>query len=297
MIGYCCINTELDNQGITVNRGMIKRTFLSKGLSYVSELIIQNLDDCLKILQWNVNNNILLYRMSSDMFPWMSEYEFEDLPNFNIINKKLKNIGKFIKDNNIRTGFHPGPFNVLASLTEATVNKTISELNKHSQILDFMNLDKNPYYYINIHINTTKPSKNESVIRFCNNYNKLSDSCKSRLTIENDDSPNQYSVKDLYYGVFKNINIPIVFDQLHFHCGLQDQTLQEALKMALSTWDNIKPITHMSSSRIIEDKSAKKITHADYIYEKIETFNYNFDTELECKLKENGLLKYRKDYE
>ena len=29
---------------------------------------------------FNGENNIRMYRMSSDMFPWMSEYEIEDLP-------------------------------------------------------------------------------------------------------------------------------------------------------------------------------------------------------------------------
>ena len=100
----------LAKQGIRVNRGMIKRTFLAKGLDYVSELILLNLDDTLKILQWNVDNDILVYRMSSDSFPWMSEYEFEDLPNFSLIKSKMISIGSFIKKNNMRCGFHPGPY-------------------------------------------------------------------------------------------------------------------------------------------------------------------------------------------
>jgi hypothetical protein len=31
--------------------------------------------------------------MSSEMFPWMSEYKFEELPDFAEINKTLKEIG------------------------------------------------------------------------------------------------------------------------------------------------------------------------------------------------------------
>ena len=49
-IGYCCIAIGC-NEGkkkkdhITVNRGMVRRTFDAKGLPYVSELIIDNLKD------------------------------------------------------------------------------------------------------------------------------------------------------------------------------------------------------------------------------------------------------------
>ena len=94
-IGYCCIALGI-NEGlktkdhIKVNRGMVKKTFLNKGLEYVSELIIQNLNDTLKILDYNIENEIFIYRLSSDSFPWMSEYEFEDLPNFNKIKSLLK---------------------------------------------------------------------------------------------------------------------------------------------------------------------------------------------------------------
>ena len=61
-IGYCCINISI-NEGkskkdqITVNRGMTKKTFETKGLGYVSELTIKNINDLEKILQWNIKNN------------------------------------------------------------------------------------------------------------------------------------------------------------------------------------------------------------------------------------------------
>ena len=40
--GYCCINLELQKQGITSNRTMRKATFLKKGLDYASELSLIN---------------------------------------------------------------------------------------------------------------------------------------------------------------------------------------------------------------------------------------------------------------
>ena len=59
---------------IQVNRGMVRKTFDAKGLPYVSELVILNLIDTLKVLDWNIKNNIYVYRLSSDSFPWMSNY-------------------------------------------------------------------------------------------------------------------------------------------------------------------------------------------------------------------------------
>jgi UV DNA damage endonuclease len=299
-IGYCCISLGI-NEGkrkkdqISVNRGMVRKTFDAKGLPYVSELAILNLTDTLKILEYNLRNNILVYRLSSDSFPWFSEYKFSDLPNYSRIERLLTQIGNKIKSNNIRVSLHPGPFNVLGSENPSVVTKTIDELNKHAEILDLMGLDKTTYYPINIHINTTKPTRELAAQRFCDNFNLLSDSCKSRLTVENDDSPNQYSVKMLHELVHKVIKIPIVFDQHHFLYGDKDQTMEDALKLAISTW-NTKALTHMSSSKKLEDESGIATAHADYIYERIETFGLDFDCEIEAKAKDLAVIKYRRDF-
>jgi len=296
-LGYCCINLSI-NEGrknkdkISVNRGMTKKTFLSKGLSYVSELTIRNLEDLQKILEWNVDNSIFLYRMSSDMFPCIGFYKIEDLPNFDYICEKLENIGKFIKNNSIRVSFHPSHFCILGSEREEVINNTIDELDKHAQIMDLMGLDKTDYYPINIHLNTTKPTREEAAKRFCSQFQRLADSTKRRLTIENDDGKNQYSVKMLWELVHKKIGIPIVFDQHHFKYGPQDSSMEEALHLSHSTWKTI-PLTHMSSSRKIEDNESVETAHSDFIWEKIENFGLDFDTELECKMKEKALLKYR----
>jgi UV DNA damage endonuclease len=299
-IGYCCIAIGI-NEGlkskdqIKVNRGMVKKTFELRGLSYVYELAIQNIRDMRKILEWNIKNDILVYRMSSDMFPCLGFYKLEDIHNFDIIKQELFEIGKFIKDNKIRVSFHPSHFCIIASENSKVVENAIDELNKHAQIMDLMQLDQTHYYPINIHIGTTKPSLELAAKKFCLNFNKLSDSCKKRLTVENDDSQNQYSTKMLYDLVYKEINVPIIFDQHHFNYGPQDQTLEEALRLAHSTW-LVKPMTHMSSPRTIEDDKSRQTAHADYIYEEIQTFGLEFDTEIEAKAKDLALIRYRSSF-
>lgn len=300
-IGYCCISIGI-NEGrskkdqVMVNRGMVRRTFDTKGLSYVSELIILNLKDTLKVLEYNVKNNIYIYRMSSDSFPWLSNYEFNDLPNINTIKKLLLKIGNYIKDNGMRCGFHPGPYLVIASENPLVVEKTINELNKHAELMDLLGLEQTTFYPINIHINTTKPTRELAAERFCKEFENLSESCKKRLVVENDDGLNQYSVKMLHEWVHKVIGIPITFDQHHFNYGPQDQTMEEALRLAHSTWKT-RVLTHMSSPKTLEDESGKKTAHADYIYEKIETFGLEFDTEIEAKAKDLAVIRYRKEFE
>ena len=299
-LGYACISVGI-NEGVKnkdkvmVNRGMIKRTFETKGLKYVSELTILNLLDLKKILKYNLGKNIYVYRMSSDMFPCIGFYKISDLPDFNKIKSILKEIGSYIISNSIRVSFHPSHFCVLASENDGVVEKTIDELDKHSEIMDLMGLEASDYYPINIHVGTTKPSLSGAMNKFCKNFQRLSETCKKRLVVENDDSPSQYSIKILYDGIYKNIKTPLTFDQFHFLYGPQDQTMEEALRLAASTWKT-KQLTHMSSSRKVEDKSSKETAHADFIYDRIENYGLSFDVEIEAKAKDLALIDYIKKF-
>lgn len=300
-IGYCCINLSI-NTGkkkkdfISVNRGMVKKTFESKGLGYVSELAIQNIKDLKKILEWNVKNNIYVYRMSSDMLPCLGFYKIEDLPKFDIIKSILRDCGDFAKRNSMRLSFHPSHFCVLGSEKEVVVNNTIDELDKHAELMDLMGLDQSTYYPINIHLNVTTPSHELAAERFCKNFERLKDSTKSRLTIENDDKPSQYSVRMLYDLVHSKIGIPIVVDSLHYSCHSDNMSWEDTLKLGLSTWKT-KPICHHSSSKKLhEDEKVILSAHADFLYESFDFCGFELDIELECKQKDLALVKYRKDY-
>lgn len=297
-LGYCCINLSLKSLGIQTNRRIKKETFQKNGLNLISDIVIKNLNDLLTILKWNKENNIYVYRMSSDLFPWMSEYSFEQLPNFEKeILPILHKIGNFALENKIRLSFHPGQYSVLASPNENVLKNSIEDLNKHSKIMDLMGLPKNNDFPINIHIGGTYGDKESSAIRFCQNFEKLEESTKRRLVVENDDKESQFTSYDLYYKIYKKIGIPITFD--HFHHSLHNNGIStyEAAHMCAETWKNSIPLQHYSSSKFLnEDSKSNKRAHADYIYEKIETYGLLCDIEIEAKAKDLALLKYREQY-
>jgi UV DNA damage endonuclease len=292
-LGYCCINLTLGESGVTTNRGMIKKTFLERGIIYASELSLKNVLDLEKIISWNAEHGIYMYRMTSDLFPWVSEYEISDLPDYDKISFSLKKCGDLAKKFNQRLTFHPSPYSVLASQNESVVTKAIKELRQHGEIMDLMGLERSHYYPINVHVNTAKPSKEDAAERFCSNFEKLPDSVKTRLVLENDDKRSGFTPKDLYNLVYKKIGIPITFDFHHYKCNPDDILEEEALDLCLSTWGGTSAITHYSDSRKIhEDSSAKDVAHSDWIWvESLPTYNKAFDIELEVKMKELALLK------
>jgi len=300
-LGYCCINTELRKKGVFTSRGMRKKTFREKGLSYVSELALQNIKDVEAHLKWNQQNDIRLFRFSSGFFPWMSEYKINELPNYDQMLFEAQRIGQkyfFLTDCPQRPTMHPDHFNVLASKNPRVVEKTIKELNQHAETLDMFGLPAGYSNPINIHVNTTQGGKKESLQRFRENFKYLSDSCQKRLVVENDDKPKQYTVEDLYEELYTKIDIPITFDYHHHRLNPGKLNEEKAIKLASKTIPSWKrQLVHYSSSRMLnEDKTSRSQAHADYIHERINTYDLYLDIELEAKAKEQSLLKYRKDY-
>ena len=100
-IGYACINMELSEQPkskrVTTNRSMIKRTFQEKGVAYASELALANCRDLLTILKWNEAHGFRFFRLSSDLFPWASEYKLSNLPDFDEICDALQEAGDYVE--------------------------------------------------------------------------------------------------------------------------------------------------------------------------------------------------------
>jgi len=299
-MGYACINMELSSlkPKVYTGRSMIKRTFKEKGIEYASELGLENCKDLFKIVKWNAENGFNFFRITSNLFPWSSEYKLYQLPHFESIRDILHDIGNYVQVNKMRITSHPGPFNVLTSPHPHVVDNCINDLSTHGEVFDLMNLSRTPYNKINIHIGGAYGDKVSAMDRFCTSFHRLPDSVKSRLTVENDDKASMYSVQDLYDGVYKVIGIPIVFDYHHHSFCTGNLSEQEALELAMTTWGDIVPVVHYSESRSreYEDPKIRPQAHSDYIIDYIDTYGNEVDIMVEAKAKEQAVLRYKKLY-
>ena len=290
-LGYCCINMTLGKDKITTNRSMIKKTFIKEGINRSSDLAVQNAKDLVEIIKWNHKNGFKLFRMTSDLVPWASEFRLHQMPDYEKFSNVLKGAGTLAKTYGQRITSHPGPFNVLVSPNEKVVQNTIKDLSIHGEHFDLMGLERNPYNLINIHCNGVYGDKQSAMDRFCKNFELLPESVQSRLTVENDDKGSMYSVVDLMY-IHERVGIPIVFDYHHHTFNTGGLTEQQALELAMSTWGGVKPLVHYSESRTLEDPTSKPQAHSDYIYSEINTYGHNLDIDIEAKMKELTVLDY-----
>jgi UV DNA damage endonuclease len=297
-LGYACINETLKKDGITTNRSLKKATLDKKGLEYVSELALENVRDLEKYLKWNLENNIMFFRMSSNIIPWGNKIDTNSLKDVDEIKEILQRCGTYAKQNDMRLTMHPGQYCILTSPHQHVIDNSVADLKMHSDMMDWMGLSETPYNKINIHMGAAYGDKESAVKTFIKNFKTLPNEIKNRLTIENDDKSVMYSTNDLYNMIYSEIGIPIVYDIHHHQFCTGDLTDEDAMKLAATTWDNIKPVIHYSESKALnEGLKVKMQAHSDYFKNKIETYGLDVDIMMECKAKELALLKYREDFD
>ena len=87
--------------------------------------------------------------------------------------------------------------------------------------------------------------------------------------------------------------------QASMKCQGASMQYKEAFYMARETWEKrgIKQQCHHSNSKKkYEDNTVRASAHSDWYYTPFENFGEQVDVVLECKKKEQALLKYRKDF-
>lgn len=295
--GLCCISLKLKEQGIGHQTMTFKR-FNSlpreEALSILGDRIHNNLVTTRKTIEFCGENNYV-YRVSSDIFPLITYDEanvsLEDLPNHDLIQDEFDNIAQTITSSNVRVSCHPSEFNSLSSLTDKVVEKTITELNFYSSFFDRIGLPANTLSPMNLHVHNNNGTREEIAQRFYTNFKRLDENCQARLTIENDDKLNCWSVRELVDIFHPITRIPICFDYLHHKCHPNNLSEQDAVNMCYDTWQT-RPLFHYSESREGNNPRA----HADYAENIFDSYGLEFDVDMELKAKDLAIQQYQSKY-
>jgi UV DNA damage endonuclease len=188
---------------------------------------------------------------------------------------------------------HPGPYNVLESSNDVTVENTIKELNWHGWLMDKLGAARTHYNPINTHIYTSQGDLYDLTGRFIRGFQKLDESVKSRLVVENNDKGGVWNCANLL--IFNNLckeyvgNIPLTYDVLHDRCLPSDgMTSEECFKEFYKTWGDIKPIFHFSESTEGNNK------HAEYPTSLPMDYGMSVDWDVELKAKDLAIQHFKK---
>ena len=281
-IGYPCINRSI---GCSANRTFRLASYSEDRLS---ETIAGNIACLRKILAWNRKNEILFFRITSDLVPFAS-HPVCTFPWQEQFREEFAATGAFIKEAGIRISMHPDQFIVLNSPDERVVSRSIAELAYHARVLDAMGLDASAK--IQLHVGGVYGDPAKSIERFVRVYKQLDPAILRRLVVENDDQ--RFTASDCL-KIHELTGIPVLFDVFHHACRNNGETLDEIIPPISKTWQRSDGTMMVDYSSQHPEKRAG--SHAEHI--DITDF-YNFlaishatdmDIMLEIKDKERSAL-------
>ena len=257
--------------------------------SKIKNTIEKNFKEIFEILDYNIKNEIFFFRIGSSFVPFASHpiCKFDWAGHFA---DDFEKVGKIIKKNKIRISMHPGQFILLNSKRHEVIEASIRELEYHAKLLGLMKLDNTAK--IQIHVGFPQGDKEQAIRDFINNFQKLSDSVKKRLVIENDEH---------YFGVSecveisKKLKIPIVFDTFHYSILNDGKSVRDAFDYISKTWKNKDGIPMLDySSQQPKGRLGKHCSQMDSEdFQKIisNLSGREFDLMLEIKNKEKSAIR------
>ena len=300
-LGLCCLNITLrEKTGATPSRKKMLKTVLREGVEPLKEIILKNLEDVKELIRWNEENGIRVYRLSSNMFPHMTNPQVESF-GYDFAIQHLQEIGELARSYGHRLTFHPGQYNVLATPSQKAFDNTMRDLDYHAKVLDYIGCDSDSVMVI--HGGGLYNNKEKTKLRWCEVYNELPDNIKRRLVLEN--CEHSFNIQDCL-DISEKTGVPVVFDTHHFDCYSKlhpDESfkpVEEYIPKILETWTKrgIKPKFHVS-----EQGAGKTGHHSDYIenipnylLEIPEKYRINIDIMIEAKMKELAIQRLYEKY-
>lgn len=210
-IGYAGLAVGLDKSNFrTIRKANITEEKLVR-------IIEHNLSFLLEIINYNIKNNIKLFRISSSLIPFGSS-DINNIKWWDKFKNDFETIGNKLKDNNIRVSMHPGQYTIINSPNNLVVENSIKDLIYHNKVLESLKTDYTSK--IVLHIGGVYEDKELATQRFIENFNLLPYEVRKRIVIENDDK--SYNISDVL-KISKEIRVPVIFDNLHHKINRPDE--------------------------------------------------------------------------
>ncbi|HEY9600542.1 MAG TPA: UV DNA damage repair endonuclease UvsE [Allocoleopsis sp.] len=287
-LGLVCITASKAVRYKTVTRKRLLQFPESKQEDILRILYAENLQRLNQAIDFCLDNQIRLYRITSNLFPFADTQLGEKV--LNNLNEELLETGVRVTTAGIRLVVHPDQFVVLSSINPDVVANSIKILKMHAMILDKLRQPRSPWAMMEIH--GGKSDRSEQLVEVITN---LPEAIRSRLALENDEYA--YSAEEIL-AVCRQAGVPMVLDAHHhvIHEGLDsydDPSVAQMLAAARTTWPDPEwQLVHISNGRA----AFRDRNHSDLITAMPSSYRNAPWIEVEAKLKEEAIAKLRQEW-
>lgn len=289
-LGYVSISLNLQDSSTSKTITLSNLSKLEYPQLKLKTLLRDNLKNLIRILNYNIANNISVYRITSKLVPFATHSIASGWDYINDFKYDFEKIGKIIQDNNLRISAHPDHYTVLNTNSNEVLLNSLNDLEYHDKVFNTMKLDNN--YKLVTHVGGKYDSKEKSLQRFIESFERLPFTVARRIILENDDKI--YGISDVL-NICQRINIPMVLDVHHHNCNNNNEILERYLDLIFDTWNKEEnvPKIHFSSPK--NQKNFR--SHADNIdinefiifLKTAKIFDRDFDVMIEAKNKDLAL--------
>ncbi len=260
----------------------------SAQLARLADLCRANAEALLASLAFCASQGIGAFRINSQILPVKTHptvgYSMAELPDGAEIIARFRECGRFAHANDLRLSFHPDQFVVLNSPNPQTLANSLADLIYQAEVAEWVGADT-----VNIHGGGAYGDKATALDALRRNIERLPDSVRVRLTLENDDRV--YTPSDLL-PVCADTGVPLVYDVHHHRCLPDSLSVAEVTDRARKTWE-AEPLFHISSP-IAGWDGPKPERHHDYIDAgdfPSEWLGWPLTVEVEAKAKELAVIR------
>jgi UV DNA damage endonuclease len=295
-LGYACINLSLQHEKTGPRFKALTAKRLStmepkERRSHLYQVGRNNLKTTAAILRWNAEHGIKLYRMTSELIPLAThpiaaEWNWEE-----DLAYEFAEVAAVVRETGARVTTHPGQYTVLNAREPEVVAKGVEDLVYHARMLDL--IEAGPTSGMVLHIGGAYGDKDAAAARFIENFRQLPPQVAGRLWLENDDMT--WDTAEVL-AIARAVGRPMIFD-VHHHRVLREDDWYPWLEQILPLWGDVRPKLHFSSPK----DGARSRSHADMIDpDDFGAFldrmgDLECDVMLECKAKDEALLRLRKE--
>jgi UV DNA damage endonuclease len=286
-LGLVCLSAGPEVRYGTVTRTRYLALAPSQRRRKLHELYAENIRRLYGALEFCAARDIHLYRVTSDLFPMdfdLSERVLDDLA------PELTGFARRAEALNLRVVAHPDQFVVLNSLSRRVARKSAAILSRHARVFDRLGLPRSPWAALILH--GGKSGRLEALLAA---IAALSESARSRLVLENDESA--YGAEEIL-AICRAAGVPMAFDAHHHlvHANLRnytDASYAEFVAAARETWPRPEwQIVHLSNGAA----GVRDPRHSEYIRRVPPAYRDVPWIEVEARGKELAIARLRRHW-
>lgn len=235
-LGYPAQNLTLP---ATTNRTL--RLASLRDVEKLRGIVRENLSGLETILRWNAERGIDLFRIGQGLIPFASHpafpYDWEAEHG-----EELRAAGELARGLGIRLSMHPGQYINPGSPNPGVVERSLAELRYVARVFGFVG---GPDSVLVLHLGGAYEDREVAVRRFVEGL-RPEEEVLRYLAIENDERI--WTVAEVT-GAARSLGVPAIADTLHHALNPGGLALDEALDLALPTWEarGARPKLHVSS--------------------------------------------------